>query len=220
MKKHLLLCAMVLISLYTSAQTIIPKVGVTSSKIAFEEDTDEMKSVVGFTLGVALNFPLSDAISLQPELNFIQKGQKLTASDGGLDVKITEKLNYIEIPVLVKAAFGEGTQFFLNAGPSIGFGLGGKYKIAAKGTLLGSPVDEEESGKIEFGSGDDEEVVYYDNSLDVGLQLGFGVLIAEKISIDARYGLGLTNLMDKVGDEAIKSQNRVLQFTVGFPLGF
>jgi len=51
--------------------------------------------------------------------------------------------------------------------------------------------------------------------MDIGLQRGGGVLIDGKVFIEARYGLGLTDLSDDV-----TAKNRVIQFTVHLPLSF
>ncbi len=80
------------------------------------------------------------------------------------------------------------------------------------------------NGNVKFGkepdnySGDD---LYIDNGLDFGLQLGAGYKIANLIVVDVRYGLGLSNFIDKDSANGIddnKSKNRSFQFTVGFPI--
>lgn len=202
MKKLFFTGALMLLVACAFSQSIIPKAGVTLSKWG-GDDLEDIKFNVGFTVGVGFNFPLGTGpISLQPELNFIQKGWK--AEDG--DATAKAKLNYLEIPILVKATFGEATKFYLNAGPSIGLGFGGKLK-AEEGSLS-------EEVDVKFGDGDDEDALYIEKRTDVGLQLGGGVIVAEKVMIDLRYGLGLTSLFE---DATIK--NNVLQFTIGIPLG-
>jgi hypothetical protein len=220
MKKILLLTGAALFfaaGVHAQGPSIIPKAGLTISKMAVKDD-EGMKSKLGFTLGVGLNMPLGEGpISIQPELNFIQKGLKGESTEAGVATEITETINYLEIPFLVKATFGEATKFYVNAGPSVGFGLGGKYKY--KGSIGG--VSGEVDGKIKFGDGEEDDVAYYDNSTDIGLQLGAGVVIAEKIVIDLRYGLGMTSLMDTPDGEDKEDymmKNRVFQFTVGIPL--
>jgi hypothetical protein len=211
------------------AQTLIPKAGVTLPKIEYEENVGA-KSKIGFTLGVGYNIAINDLFSIQPELSFVQKGTKSKSSytyrgdvssyTQTLEGNLT--INYLELPVLAKVTFGSGTKFFLNAGPSIGFGLGGKatYEIIYSETYMGETVTEtmEGNGKVKFGDEPDEyegEDAYFDNRLDLGLQFGGGAIVANKIMIDVRYGLGFSNLWD--GEEN-KSQHRVFQFTVGIPL--
>jgi opacity protein-like surface antigen len=208
------------------AQTFIPKGGLTLSKIAADDD-DGQKFNPGLTIGVAFNLPMSEVFSVQPELSFIQKGGRATASEEFGDFSYSAKskvsLNYLEIPVLLKATFGESTKFFFTAGPSLGIGLGGKFEI--KTTVMDQNISTSQTfdGKVKFEEEpeeDDEEldVLYVDNRLDFGMQLGAGVIIADKVMIDLRYGLGLSSLNDEVEDEDTKAQNRVIQFTVGVPI--
>jgi opacity protein-like surface antigen len=201
MKKLLFTVSFAMLASFTFSQTIIPKVGATLSNWG-GDDIDGTDAKLGLTLGVGFNFPLATGpISLQPELNFAQKGWK--ASEGDASVKVT--INYIEIPVLIKASFGEATKFYLNAGPSLAIGLGGKIK-AKDGSM-------EESVKIKFGDVGEEDAMYIEKKTDIGLQMGAGVLVAEKVMIDVRYGLGLSSLYK---DGTVK--NNVIHFTVGFPL--
>lgn len=197
MKRLVFTGAFIMIACCAFSQTIIPKAGVTLSKFG-GSDIEDAKFNLGFTLGVGFNFPIGEgAFSLQPELNFIQKGAKY--EEGDYSEKL--KLNYLEIPILAKATFGEVTKFYVNVGPSLGYGLNGKVKVK-EGSL-------EEDFDVNFG----DEVDEIEKRMDVGLQLGAGVIIAEKIMIDLRYGLGLTSL-----NEESKVKNNVLQFTVGVPL--
>lgn len=193
--------------------SIIPKAGATLSTVVFDDPdvTDDTGLEAGFTAGVGVNMPLGKGLfSIQPELNFIQKGwyySNSTATFSGWVENTT--LNYLEIPVLVKASFGKNkTRFYVNAGPSFALGLGGNQSVNS------------ETIDVKFGKGDsDDDVLYIDNKLDVSLQAGFGVIIGGIIMIDARYGYGLTNIYDKSDDiENATSKNRVIQFTLGVPI--
>lgn len=228
MKKTIIMAALAALSFTTlNAQTLIPKAGLTLSKVAIDDEDDEEADVSmhpGFTIGVAYAFNFTENFSLQPELSFIQKGFRVKesySSDGEtFDDDSKNTFNYFELPVLAKYSFGSGgTKFFLVGGPSLGIGFGGKYKTKEKYSYTIDDItyteSESYSGKIKFGDGEDDETLYVDNSLDVGFQLGAGVVIAEKVQIDIRYGLGLTDLSDDA-----KSKNRVLQFTVGVPISF
>jgi hypothetical protein len=227
MKKILTLLVFSITAISASAQmTIIPKAGLSLSKIASEED-DEMKSKIGLILGLGLNFQVNDMFSVQPELQFVQKGFRIdySYSFGGYteEVKSDIAINYLEIPILVKTTFGsDNFKFFLNAGPSIGFGLGGKAKTEFSFSDGVDDFSGSSNGKVKFGDEPDsnEEDIYFDNRMDFGVQLGGGFLIAKKVMVDIRYGLGLSNLMKKedgMTAEEAKSKNRVIQFTVGVP---
>jgi Outer membrane protein beta-barrel domain len=186
----------------TFSQTIVPKVGATLAKPGGDHVGDP-KFNLGFTVGVAVNVPLgSGSFSLQPELSFVQKGWKY--DETGYSSKT--RLDYLELPVLIKATFGEATKFYINVGPSLGLGLDGKFEIEYKNGSIKEDYD------VEFGEGDDAETTYFKKT-DFGLQFGGGVLVAEKVMIDIRYSLGLSSLSNDR-----KATNNVLQLTLGIPL--
>lgn len=210
--KNLLLVGIVMV-LGTSAfaqMTVIPKAGVTFSNVNFTDDMldgeDDSESRIGFMLGAALEIGLNEKFAVQPELLFVQKGFQF--SGDGWEDKYT--INYLEVPVLFKAKFGK---FYANAGPSFAFGLGGKNKWE----------DGPDSGDLDIKFGDDpgnSEDIYFDNSFDLGIQLGVGYQVGPVV-VDLRYGMGMSDINDEPdgfsGDWAFK--NRSWQLTVGFPIG-
>jgi hypothetical protein len=102
-------------------------------------------------------------------------------------------LNYLQIPLnaLYKLDLG-GMKLLLQAGPYLGFGLGGQAKWEAKG----GGVSESEDWKIKFGDGEEkEDVEYIDKAFDFGLGLGVGLQFS-KVQVGLNYGLGLTNMYD------------------------
>lgn len=230
MKKLLVAIALVVV-VSTHAQTIIPKVGMTLSTLDGETfasqpgEFDSYKNVTGFSFGVGYRIGFGDFISLQPELLFIQKGWKNESgyeNNDGVNFYRSQytkvsKLNYIELPVLVRIAFGpDNFKFHVNAGPSVGFGINGKYKEDFLETYGGTPFELSNKGDVKFEDrpeGYEGYDQYYPNRIEFGAQIGGGVTLFNKVMIDVRYGLGLTDLSD---DE--KSKNRVLQFTVGVPI--
>lgn len=121
-----------------SAQKLVPRAGVTIASNSFEPEGEvgdyDTGSITGFTVGLGYNIAINSMFSIQPELNFIQKGSQQEVSfemDGfAVDSKVKSTINYLEVPVLARAQFGsEKTKFFVQAGPSIAYGLGGKTKL-------------------------------------------------------------------------------------------
>jgi hypothetical protein len=217
---------------WAQAQTLIPRVGLTISSLATEEIDNGITAETnnntntGFTFGVGYNMPVSTLgkvmLSLQPELNYIQKGFKGT-STGEFNIgeqvfqfhaKNEHTINYLEIPVLARFEYG-GDKFkvHVHAGPSVGFGLGGKYK--SESTVdTGETVEVYKSeGKIRFYEANEEDVMSFDHNVDFGWQGGAGVTFMNRITLDVRYGMSLTDLHHDA-----KTKNRVAQFTVGVPL--
>jgi opacity protein-like surface antigen len=240
MKKIVLIGALVVAFQITYAQiTLIPKAGLTSSTVKTKVDEEgieievaDTKIKLGFTVGVGLNIPITKAFSLQPELNFIQKGfsSEWDSDEEGIVIgtlasKSKLTLNYLELPLLAKYTFNiskSSTQFFVEAGPSLALGVGGKAKI--DNVISDGNNSTKISGeyKVKFGSDelfDIREAKEYpvENRTDVGLQLGAGTVFSNRIMIDLRYTFGMTNLYDVEGVD-ISIKNRVLQLTVGMPL--
>jgi hypothetical protein len=206
------------------AQTyLVPKAGVSISKFAPAENEENVSSLAGFTGGLGINILMGEKFSLQPELLFIQKGAnyefKQGIGDGILQTATTDiRVNYLELPVLAKFTFGEGkVKYYVNAGPSLSYGLGGKTDYSINWTLGNETVYQEQAeGDVKFDDYPEEypaQDVYFQRRLDVGVQVGGGVILYKKVIVDARYGYGFTKL-----DDEAQPKNRAIQITVGAPL--
>jgi hypothetical protein len=234
MSKKALIAALALASASLAhAQTIIPRAGITISNLAADRFIGEMENKIqsrsGFVIGAACNLPVGTVgkgiFSVQPEITFIQKGFKVDASGQffgsesfyTINTHQEYKINYLEFPVLAKLAFGtDKIRFTINAGPSIGFGLGGKFKSTMHVTD-GADYDEntKADGKIYFYHSEKLNSAEFDHNVDFGLQGGAGIILLDRLAFDIRYGMSLTNL-----NHNNESKNRVWQFTVGVPIQF
>ena len=96
------------------------------------------------------------------------------------------KLSYLAVPIMFKYAVAE--QFNIQAGPQIGFLMGADFD--------GTDIKDEMKG-TDFG-------------INLGLGGNFG-----KFSADARYSIGLSNIVDVDGIEA---KNSVIQISLGYQL--
>ncbi len=163
----------------------------------FSGDIENNKSMVAFGGGVFGKITPSPTICIQPEVLFMQKGAEDDV-EGGEKLK----LNYIEVPVLVKYMIPtEG-----NINPSIFAGPAVSFLMSA-----------------DYG---DEDMKDYIKSVDFGLAFGAGADIAigdggGKVTFDGRYTLGLSNINDADDSDEISVKNGVITFMVGyaFPLG-
>ncbi|NJM25914.1 MAG: PorT family protein [Bacteroidia bacterium] len=218
----------------THAQTIIPHAGLvvsTNNADPSEEGFDyDISPKTGFTFGASYKYALGTLgkgiFSIQAGASFIQKGVKakstqILAQEGdwvwSLNTNEKFTINYLEVPVQARYEMGPTNfRYYVMAGPSVAYGLGGKYK-ATVNYSDGYFPEMTVNGKVKFGDEpeENEEDAYFDNRIDFGMQFGAGITLFQRVNVDVRYGLGLTDLMD---DET--SKNRVLQFTVGVPLTF
>lgn len=137
-----------------------------------DEATDE-NILYGFNAGVYATLPISDFVAIQPEVLFTTRGSELEYDTALGSGNTKFKLNYIEVPLLVRVNITKN--FNLQAG---GYA---SYLVSSKVTG---------DGAVEF----DEELDTDDlNKFDAGIVAGVGVDFSP-ISLGVRYNYGLTTI--------------------------
>lgn len=145
-----------------------------------DDGDNDYSSRTGFHAGLLAHIHLDKQWALQPELVYSQQGAKLSDA--------TLKLDYLNVPVMVQYMFDNG--FRLQAGPQVGFLLGGK-------------VEED---------GEEADVKDQIKGADFGVGVGAGyVHVPSGWGVDARYNFGLSNINEEDG---LKSMNRGFQVGV------
>ncbi len=158
----------------------------------------------GFTIGGFVAFPMGDLILLQPELLFTRR--VTNAADDSLGISTEIKFDYLEIPLLFKFSRGASgaTSPALYAGPQVAIQLSAK----AKDEALAAEVDVS------------DELI----SVEFGIVIGGGIDFGTRAYIDARYFLGLSNIVkDDVFDNGIFDVNDSFKsgvFTLMVGVGF
>lgn len=176
-----------------------------------------------FGIGGTADLQIGPFFNVQVEPMYLRKGGQAMASNG--DPNIDIKMNFIEIPVFLKFAFGQIVKPYVKAGPTIGFLLNStaEAEIASPGS---APVTYEADLKNVL------------ESMDIGLGVGAGVTIPfgnNTLFVDGRYTFGLTDLYKggslewKSGSdsftvdasEAAELSNKGIQVMLGimFPMG-
>jgi hypothetical protein len=166
--------------------------GVVIARQTFENGDldDNAKSKFGADLAIMFNLPIGDGVfMLQPELHWMQKGSVI--DDINSNEEITNSLNYIELPVLLRLNFGESAKIFAIGGPSVGYLLSGQTGD--------DDIDREDFEDLEYG-------------LHLGLGVGIGAF-----EIDVRYMAGLSDISAVDGD---LSEVRNSAFGAGLTLKF
>jgi hypothetical protein len=136
------------------------------------------KSMKGIRAGISFQAGITPAFSLVPELYFIMKGGKLKDNNPLTGSESALRLNTLELPVLARFHVGK---FYMNAGPSLAYNLGGKRKIDKLST------------KLIFANSSDGF-----KRFEAGIQAGGGFEFPYKqkrITLDIRYSYGLTNIV-------------------------
>ncbi len=152
------------------------------------DNTDGVESKIGLQAGALANFALSDLISIQPEVLYSQKGYQAE-----VDNDIKYKINYIDVPLLVKVNAGG---LFFEGGPQVGFLAGAKR--------TNGDVDRDIKGG-------------YDK-VDFGYVAGLGYQAASGPMIGLRYNGGISNI-NKGDINPNKIRNSVFQLYVGYVFG-
>lgn len=188
-----------------NAQTTTPlhwgvKAGINVSTM-YGDDVNDVEALAGFNGGIYFNYRFTRNWSLQPEVLFSMKGVETNNSISGQAGKTEYELGYLSIPVLAKYHFATGSNIdpSLYFGPQLGFGL--------------------------YGDANDREI---DDSLadaEFGLAFGGGVDLLtatqpsdliQRVGLDLRYTLGLTDTFDVTGDPEAKNGVFSAVFSLGF----
>lgn len=151
--------------------------------VKMDGSTETADSKAGFTAGAIADIPMGKNFSIQPGLHLIQKGTKDKQTYGGATAKTALTINLVELPVnfLFNTNSTSGN-FFIGAGPSIGFALSGKWKYEYDG--------DKNTESVNFGSGDEDDM----KSLDIGANALAGYCFPNGLMLVVNYNAGLNNL--------------------------
>lgn len=170
---------------------------------------------LGFYGGLTAQLPFTKTWSLVTGIGFERKGSvapiQATDFNGLIIGKSNSYFNhdYLTVPVLVRASFGNKIRYFFNAGVYYGYLLAAKFKI---------PANSFQSGIF------NEDIKSIMNNHDLGVSIGGGIRIkiAEKwaipIEIRSNHGLINTSKTPVVNNGSIK--NNATNLIVGVAYAF
>lgn len=162
--------------------------GINLNSVSFQP-TVRQSNLMGITGGLTARYISERYFKMicgaQIEVNFSQHGWDEYYQDYP-DLQYTRKMNYVEIPLLAHLAFGKekrGLQFFIHAGPQIGFFLSDSYTQSGPWEDYSSVVVEQHDKKV-------------DNRFDYGIAAGLGVELktgAGNFLLEGRYYYALAD---------------------------
>jgi len=210
MKKTIIILCTLFLSANAIAQDQKVKLGIKAglnlATLTLDESELDSSSKAGFTAGAMVEIPMAKKFSLQPEILYSQQGTKTSFSDSDVtnsNYESTIKLNYLNIPVMLKYYVIEGLS--VQAGPQIGILLKANNKY--QDNFLG--YDNQESFDLKE----------YSSGIDTSLNVGLGYQFKDKFYTDLRYNISYSNVF-KDGDTNHfidnDMKNRVLQITIGY----
>lgn len=210
MKKVALIILTIIFTVNMSAQysrlTLGIKGGVNASNSSWDRDGVDKNAKIGFTIGSFVEYNLLEGFYLQSGLYFTTKGAKYKGTENTTNWNQTINQMYIQMPFTgaYKFYLTNSALVYINAGPYVGYGMGGKNTI--KSTVSG----EEEIESDTFG---DDGLKEFDFGITIGVGAEFG-----KMVVGINCDLGLTDISRKESGstEKFDYKNRSSALTVGY----
>ncbi len=141
-----------------------------------------------FYIGGGIELPLTNSVSIQPEIVYSQQGFYQNLGDDPLRNQYYQKLNYINFPILVKYYFIK--DFSFEIGPQIGFNILSDRNDAPELT---------------------EEVLGKTRTLDAGIAAGLCFRFESGLLMTLRFTQAFTENIAEA-----KSKNTAIQIGTGF----
>lgn len=190
MKKVLVVAALMFSSVATFAQHAVgsfnlqPKVGVSIANLT---DNNSSDARVGLVDGVEGEYQASDIFSVSAGVLYSMQGAKYDA----FGAKSTEKLDYINVPIMANVYVVKGLAVKLGVQP--GFKVNDKLDLRMP--VLGGALVDLKAKSVDF-------------SIPVGISYEYN-----NFQVDARYNWGLTKVFDV---DKLDQKNSVFQITLGY----
>ena len=190
MKKVLVVAALMFSSVATFAQHAVgsfnlqPKDGVSIANLT---DNNSSDARVGLVAGVEGEYQASDIFSVSAGVLYSMQGAKYDA----FGAKSTEKLDYINVPIMANVYVVKGLAVKLGVQP--GFKVNDKLDLRMP--VLGGALVDLKAKSVDF-------------SIPVGISYEYN-----NFQVDARYNWGLTKVFDV---DKLDQKNSVFQITLGY----
>lgn len=233
--KKLIILTLILSNICVNAQSLIAikygvKAGVNIASIS-STPNEGVKNIddsqlIGVSGGFYMEIPINDKWYINPEVVYVQKGASFDydfihdydINEGERDEHNTTnelKLAYIELNPTI--SYKTPCKISLNFGPSVSFLIQSDYTTSETNTSEMGILHEEL-----------EESIYTEESLDVGLNLGFSYYLSEDLFIDAKVNTGFMkigevsqethtgNTSNDARSNIFELKNRAIVFSIGY----
>jgi hypothetical protein len=184
--------------------------GINDPTIDYEVDTDARH---GFTGGIFLLFPITDAFSVQQEYLFVNKGsrQHVSLTEPPVNTSSEYNINYLELPILFRYTFAHigDIGIYGSSGFALSVLLSGKWATTGSIDIGGEKVPFAQSGET-------DGLDMFDYNFIYGLGVMFNVF-DQKWFIDYRQTIGWNtlNMPTFEGEEPAPLRNQTYTFTLG-----
>ncbi len=180
-----------------------PRAGLNLSN--FRGDVQNTKLLPGFYAGLGAMYSDDSRFGFSVDALYSQRGARfdVPASQFNVPIKADIRVNYIEVPVLARYFLTDGGSFRPNifVGPSVALRTGAK--TTNKSGSNSTTTDSKEFYRpAELG-------------LSAGFQLNFRAGDRQRLTVDARYTLGLTDITE----DATEVRNSTISVGLGYSFG-
>ena len=155
------------------------------------DDADDATWGVGFNAGVALKIDILPVITIIPGLDVdyrrVGGEENITTDFFKASSEETLSMWYLDVPLLARVKLIP--LVYVDAGVQFSFNLSANRDYEESETSIVTGETEKDSG--------DESFSKYINTMDIGLVVGAGVSLLDKLDIDFRLVLGLNSYTDK-----------------------
>jgi hypothetical protein len=176
--------------------------GVGSSNYTGKDFSSDNTPKTGITAGMYFEKEINLTIAVGTELNFEQKGTYYNFYPKiATDVSSDTYLEYLTVPILLKAYIGYNAYYYFYIGASASYLT--KSSNTVKATEYGYAIASEPFFPYEF------------KKLDAAVLIGFGINFRE-IILDMRYQHGIVDIYKGENPPSIK--NQFISVTLGFSI--
>lgn len=192
--KQLLIVTILFISMTTNAQSSKLEVrfagGPNRSTLRGNDIVNSSDPLFGITGEFSLEYHFNRFISILPGISYNEKGNITptvftdTANNPLYSADIKTKLQYLNVPLLIRFSFGNRFKFYLNSGPYIGLLKNAKQLTPSIGSLAATEENIDSTLKSqEWG-------------VSLGLGIAFPITKRLNVGIELRNDAGLQNISD------------------------
>ena len=164
----------------------------------YTDNVDDNNMLTGFNAGLYAKFPITNSVSIQPEISYTTKGAELTYNNAFANGTAQFKINYIEVPVLL--VFNLTDALNIHAGPYAAYMVSGKTTNDSNLFTSETRLDTNDFKRF-----------------DAGLSGGVGVDL-EIVNFGVRYNYGLTKVFKEGSFADPDAKNSVFNVYVGLRL--
>jgi hypothetical protein len=172
----------------------------------------DTKRRVGLNAGIYASFPIGGAFALQPEAHYSQQGVNYEASVSGNSAKVSLKLDYVVIPLLLRIDVGSKAS---HLHPVLIMGASGAFRISCSSEATSGSSTFSRQCSENTTSTNPDPITKYDVAAIGGAGLSLSAM-GRSYALTVRYSQGLSNIATQTtGNISNKNNYFSVQLSIG-----